>query len=134
MSKKWQKKLTKVLEDPNYYHEFMCLMEKHFPNKCAVCAYKGTEREEFRYGIVVDVDFVFDHYGENGWFVHFINKKGIVEEFCLNLEDVEYATNEYFFGDMDDNLKVLKQCENMVDAFQYLEQVLRDGKKVLEEI
>jgi len=132
MSKKWQKKLTKALEDPNYYHEFMCLMEEHFPNKCAVCAYKGTKREEFRYGIVVDVDYTYE---VNGWYVHFINKNGSVEELCLNIDDNDVdAAHEYFFGDMDDNLKVLKQCENMVDAFQYLEQVMRDGKKVLEEI
>ena len=132
MSDAWKKKLKEAYDSEMFLYDTENLITSHLPKVFAVCAYRGDTREKLRYGILCHVDLIIEE--EDTVYVHFLGENGLVEEFMYNMCERTSYCDSVFFSDMDENLHVIKQCDNLIDAAQCLNDVKKDGKALLQEI
>lgn len=145
MSEEYQKKLCEEINkdpDEDVLFSFRERLENFFHQYCKpndVVLFRYATKDIFfnaatkwRLGVIVDVE-----YFEDDEVKVFIQKpSGCVEQFTIynSYTDVSQIYSVCLLGDLDENVKILKSCDNFREAVEYMFILERDGSKVLEEV
>lgn len=132
MSKEFNDKLFDMISSPDNVNNTYDFVHEHLPTMLSVCSYRLFENGEWKFGILVDVDIMDDN--DDMIYVNFLQNNGVVDNIGLWCDDEENAYHTIFFTDMDDNLKVIKQCDSLLEAATVLSDIMRDGPEVLKEL
>ena len=134
MSEKFRNELQKRF-DNNADDAFNYLAELT-PEVNTVVQYRKDKNDKWKYAVIMSVEV---YYYESEWDfkVFFTDKYGEVHGYTLDLHDngdMDNLEDMGLFADYDENIQVVKKCTDIIEAFQLLKDIGRDGLEVLKEI
>lgn len=135
MSEEFRNKLQKRFDNDaddafNYLAELT-------PEANTVVRYRDDKQSsDWSYAVIMSVDI---YYYESEWDfkVFFADKYGQVHGYTFDLHDngdMDNLDDMGLFGDYDENIQVVKKCTDIIEAFQLLKDIDREGLEVLKEI
>lgn len=124
MSKEWNKKIEKAIDDDALTEIFF----ETYPFNSVVVRKSFSGGTQF--GIMLRTNS-FGVWNDDEFEFSIMYKDGFVGEEHFYFGD---GVDECFFCDLDEILFVLKQCDTFDEAYTFLKQIEKDGSRLLEEV